>query len=102
VDVVVEPDVVLLPGVILQGSCVIGSHAEIGPDTHLVDTVVGEGARVASSVCRRSLIGADARIGPFAVLGEGTEVAPGAVVVAAFQTGSDQGPVEGNTEGEAG
>ena len=80
VDVVLEPDVVLLPGVILQGSCTIGSHAEIGPEAHLVDTVVGEGARVSSSVCRRSVIGAEARIGPFAVLGEGTEVAPGAVV----------------------
>ncbi len=80
VDVVVEPDVVLLPGVILQGSCVIGNHAEIGPDTHLVETVVGEGAVVASSVCRRSVIGADARVGPFAVLEEGTEVPAGAVV----------------------
>ena len=80
VDVVLEPDVVLLPGVILQGSCVIGSHAEIGPEVHLVDTVVGEGAVVASSVCRRSLIGADARIGPYAVLDEGTEVSPGDVV----------------------
>jgi bifunctional UDP-N-acetylglucosamine pyrophosphorylase/glucosamine-1-phosphate N-acetyltransferase len=80
VDVVVEPDVVLLPGVILQGSCVIGTHAEIGPEVHLVDTVVGEGARVASSVCRRARIGADARIGPFAVLDEGTEVPAGAVV----------------------
>ena len=31
-------DVVLLPGVILQGACVVGEHAEIGPDTRLVDT----------------------------------------------------------------
>jgi bifunctional UDP-N-acetylglucosamine pyrophosphorylase/glucosamine-1-phosphate N-acetyltransferase len=59
---------------------VIGTHAEIGPEAHLVDTVVGEGATVASSVCRRASIGADARIGPFAVLDEGTEVPPGAVV----------------------
>src|ERR1019366_3201857 len=80
VDVVVEPDVVLLPGVILQGACVIGSHAEIGPEVHLVDTVVGEGAVIASSVCRRSLIGSEARIGPFAVLDEGTEVPAGSVV----------------------
>jgi bifunctional UDP-N-acetylglucosamine pyrophosphorylase/glucosamine-1-phosphate N-acetyltransferase len=80
VDVMLEPDVVLLPGVILQGSCVIGSHAEIGPEAHLVDTVVGEGAVVASSVCRRSIIGDEARIGPFAVLDEGTEVPAGGVV----------------------
>jgi bifunctional UDP-N-acetylglucosamine pyrophosphorylase/glucosamine-1-phosphate N-acetyltransferase len=80
VDVVLAPDVVLLPGVILQGNCVIGTHAEIGPDARLVDTEVGEGATVASSVCRRSVVGADARIGPFAVLDEGSEVPPGAVV----------------------
>ena len=48
VEVELEPDVVLLPGVILQGACVIGAHAEVGPQVHLVDTVVGEGAVVAS------------------------------------------------------
>ena len=88
VDVVLEPDVVLLPGVILQGSCVVGSHAEIGPEVHLVDTVVGEGALVSSSVCRRSVIGAEARVGPYAVLAEGTEVAIGAATsVPAAATG---------------
>ncbi len=90
VDVELRPDVVLLPGVILQGSCVIGSHAEIGPHTHLIDTVVGDGATVASSVCRRSSIGADARVGPFAVLGEGTEVPPGAAVGAETAVGGRQ------------
>ena len=80
VDVEIQPDVVMLPGVILQGSCVVGAHAELGPDVHLVDTVVGEGAVVASSVGRRSVIGANARIGPFAVLEEGTEVPPGALI----------------------
>ncbi len=92
VDVVLEPDVVLLPGVILQGACRIGSHAEIGPEVHLVDTVVGEGAVVASSVSRRSVIGADARVGPFAVLEEGTEVPDGAVV-GRWSTGAPDGPL---------
>lgn len=80
VDVTLATDVVLLPGVILQGACVVGEHAELGPDTRLVDTTVGEGAVIASSVCRRSVIGPDARIGPFAVLAEGTEVPAGGVV----------------------
>ena len=79
-EVILANDVVLLPGVILQGACVVGEHAEIGPDTRLVDTTVGEGAVVASSVCRRSVIGPDARVGPFAVLAEGTEVLAGGVV----------------------
>jgi bifunctional UDP-N-acetylglucosamine pyrophosphorylase/glucosamine-1-phosphate N-acetyltransferase len=80
VDVELAPDVVLLPGVILQGSCRIGAHAELGPETRLVDSEVGEGAVVASSICRRSVIGANARIGPFAVLDEGSEVPEGGVV----------------------
>jgi bifunctional UDP-N-acetylglucosamine pyrophosphorylase/glucosamine-1-phosphate N-acetyltransferase len=100
VDVVLEPDVVLLPGVILQGSCEIGSHAEIGPEAHLVDTVVGQGARVASSVCRRSIIGAEARIGPFAVLDEGTEVPAGATVGRTPAPGQERG--DGGPDGSDG
>jgi bifunctional UDP-N-acetylglucosamine pyrophosphorylase / glucosamine-1-phosphate N-acetyltransferase len=88
-EVTLATDVVLLPGVILQGACVVGEHAEIGPDTRLVDSEVGEGAVVTSSVCRRSVIGPDARVGPFAVLVEGTEVpAGGAVGPAASDPGA--------------
>ena len=43
------------PGSSSRGPASVGEHAEIGPDTRLVDTVVGEGAVVASSVCRRSV-----------------------------------------------
>lgn len=101
VEVELEPDVVLLPGVILQGACVVRPRAEIGPETHLVDTVVGEGAVVASSVCRRSVIGADARVGPYAVLEEGSEVPEGGVVGAwgsAASPGST-GPDAGGSSG---
>jgi bifunctional UDP-N-acetylglucosamine pyrophosphorylase/glucosamine-1-phosphate N-acetyltransferase len=80
VDVELEGDVVLLPGVMLQGRCRIGEHAEIGPNARLVDTWVGDGAVVTASVCRRSHVGAEARVGPFSVLEEGTEVPPGTVV----------------------
>ncbi len=73
-------DVVLLPGVILQGACVVDDHAEIGPDVHLVDTRVGEAASVTHSVCRRAVIGRDARVGPYVVLEEGSEVVPGGSV----------------------
>jgi len=64
--------------------------------------VVGEGATVASSVCRRSSIGADARVGPFAVLDEGAEVPAGAVVGAGSGYGPDPAPGAGNTRGGAG
>ncbi len=81
VDASVEigTDVTLFPGTILQGRTVIGEHAEIGPNTRLVDCTVGEGAVVANSVGRQAEIGEHANVGPFASLEPGAHVAPGAI-----------------------
>ncbi|MDA8071312.1 MAG: NTP transferase domain-containing protein [Actinomycetota bacterium] len=89
VDAGVElaPDVVLLPGVVLQGACRIGSGAEIGPDCHLVDTVVGAGATVRQSSGVGAVVGAGACVGPFACLSAGAAVADGAVVAAFVELG---------------
>jgi hypothetical protein len=72
-----EPDVVLLPGVVLQGDCRVGAGAEVGPDCHLVDTVVGEGATVTKTTAVRAGIGDHARVGPFVSLGPGPRSQPG-------------------------
>jgi bifunctional UDP-N-acetylglucosamine pyrophosphorylase/glucosamine-1-phosphate N-acetyltransferase len=85
-------DVTLFPGTILRGITSIGAGAEVGPDTHLVDCVVGERAVVANTVGRQADIGSDARVGPFAVLGPGTKVAPG-TVTGAFFSEDDGGPL---------
>jgi bifunctional UDP-N-acetylglucosamine pyrophosphorylase/glucosamine-1-phosphate N-acetyltransferase len=74
------PDVVLLPGVVLQGECVLGPGAEVGPDCRLVDTVVGEAASVAKTTAVRAEIGAGAAVGPYVVLDAGAVVPPGTVV----------------------
>jgi bifunctional UDP-N-acetylglucosamine pyrophosphorylase/glucosamine-1-phosphate N-acetyltransferase len=71
------PDVTLFPGTMLQGACVVGTGARIGPDTRLVDCVVGEGAIVEHSAGREAEIGAGAHVGPFAVLEPGARVPPG-------------------------
>jgi bifunctional UDP-N-acetylglucosamine pyrophosphorylase/glucosamine-1-phosphate N-acetyltransferase len=84
-----DADVVLLPGVVLQGECTLGAGAEIGPDCHLVDSAVGAGAKVTKSTVVRAEIGEDARVGPFAVLGPGAHVADGAVVGPFTQLGAD-------------
>ncbi len=70
-------DVTLFPGTILQGNTVIGDHAEIGPNTRLIDCNVGEGAVVANSVCRNSEIGDHANVGPYASLEPGAHVNAG-------------------------
>jgi bifunctional UDP-N-acetylglucosamine pyrophosphorylase/glucosamine-1-phosphate N-acetyltransferase len=84
-----EPDVVLLPGVVLQGDCTVAAGAEVGPDCHVVDSVIGPGAKVTKSTVVRAEIGEDARVGPFAVLGPGANVAPGSVVGPFTQLGAD-------------
>jgi len=73
------PDVTLFPGTILQGRTVIGEHAEIGPNTRLIDCIVGEGAVVENSVGRKAEIGDHARVGPYASLEPGARVAAGVV-----------------------
>ena len=75
-----EPDVRLLPGTILEGRTVIGAGSVIGPDSHLVDTVVGERVGVANTVAREVEIGDDCQVGPFAYLRPGTRLAAGAKV----------------------
>ncbi len=82
-------DVVLLPGTILQGACELASGAEVGPDCHLVDTVVGPGSIVARTTAVQARIGAGCTVGPFAYLREGA-VVPDGGVVGAFE--SVEGP----------
>lgn len=74
-----ERDVTLYPGVVLQGRCTIGSGAEIGPGSHLVDTVVGPEAVVRTTFAERASIGARAVVGPWAALGPGDDVPAGHV-----------------------
>src|SRR5204863_8873826 len=82
VDATVElaPDVRLLPGTMLEGRTVVGAGATIGPDTQLLDTVVGREAVVRQTVSRDATIGDAATVGPFASLRPGTHIGPGAHV----------------------
>jgi bifunctional UDP-N-acetylglucosamine pyrophosphorylase / glucosamine-1-phosphate N-acetyltransferase len=82
IDATVElaRDVTIFPNTLLQGRTVVGEGVELGPDTRLVDCVVGSGARVEKTVGRDAEIGSDARVGPFAVLEPGAQVPPSWVV----------------------
>lgn len=76
--VVCGPDTVLEPNTFLRGDTKIGSGCLIGPNTHLVDTSVGDGAVVAFSVASKAKIGPEASVGPFANLRHDTVLARGA------------------------
>lgn len=89
--VTLERDVTLYPGTMLQGICRVGVGADIGPDTHLVDTDVGPGARVVQTVGVKAVIGSGATVGPWAALGPGDEVASG-VTTGPHYAGSNTTP----------
>jgi bifunctional UDP-N-acetylglucosamine pyrophosphorylase/glucosamine-1-phosphate N-acetyltransferase len=74
VTVALEPDVTLLPGTMLHGATEVARDAVIGPDSTLVDCLVGEGARVVRTHGSGARIGAGASVGPFTFLRPGTEL----------------------------
>jgi bifunctional UDP-N-acetylglucosamine pyrophosphorylase/glucosamine-1-phosphate N-acetyltransferase len=82
VDVAVERDVVIRPGVQLLGATHVAAGAQIGPDTTLLDTTVG----VEATVVRTHACGA--RIGPSVVVGPFTYLRPGAVLAATSKAGA--------------
>jgi bifunctional UDP-N-acetylglucosamine pyrophosphorylase/glucosamine-1-phosphate N-acetyltransferase len=83
-DVLIEPDVSLLPGTVLKGRCVIERGAQVGPYAYLTDSHVGEGAVVGSVEAIGAHVGEGARVGSYVVLSPGAKVAPGDAV-APFQ-----------------
>lgn len=78
VDVTVTfgQDALIHPGTQLHGATHIAEGAEVGPNTRLKDTRVGEGARVDNTVADRAVIGAGANVGPFTYLRPGTDLGP--------------------------
>ncbi|HEY3924855.1 MAG TPA: bifunctional UDP-N-acetylglucosamine diphosphorylase/glucosamine-1-phosphate N-acetyltransferase GlmU [Acidothermaceae bacterium] len=78
VDVVLEPDAVVLPNTMLLGRTTIASTARIGPNCSLLDTVVGVGAVVRDATCEGAWIGPQATVGPYTYLRPGTRLLRGA------------------------
>lgn len=100
-EVQLSTDVSLLPGVILRGECTVGEGAEIGPESTLVDTRVGERAEVRHSVCVGAVVGPEARVGPFSTLGPGAEVAAGGTVPPFTVIGGDVSGLETGSGSDA-
>ena len=76
--VVLHRDVLVEPGVRLEGAVTVGEGCRIGQGTVITDSVLGEGVEVRPyCVIDRALVGSGARVGPFARLREGTDLAEG-------------------------
>ena len=68
VDVTVGQDVTIHPNTQLWGATSIADGAEVGPETTLTNVTVGQGAKVVRTQGERSVIGAEASVGPFTYL----------------------------------
>ncbi len=56
----------ILPGTILSGKTIIGKECTIGPNTQVIDSVVGDNVSLNQSYCKNSTISENKEIGPFA------------------------------------
>jgi bifunctional UDP-N-acetylglucosamine pyrophosphorylase/glucosamine-1-phosphate N-acetyltransferase len=79
IDVQVEigEDTVIHPQTYLRGSTSIGSACEIGPNSLIQDTSIGDRCKITFSVTENAVLEDDVDIGPFAHLRKGAHLARG-------------------------
>ncbi|MBU8881416.1 bifunctional UDP-N-acetylglucosamine diphosphorylase/glucosamine-1-phosphate N-acetyltransferase GlmU [Bacillus sp. FJAT-29790] len=65
-DVTIGMDTILHPGTMLSGHTVIGSDCVIGPNSEIVNCMIGERSIIRQSAAHDSQIGSNVHIGPFA------------------------------------
>ncbi|MBM3948816.1 MAG: UDP-N-acetylglucosamine diphosphorylase/glucosamine-1-phosphate N-acetyltransferase [SAR202 cluster bacterium] len=65
VGVVIGEDTVVQPNSYLRGTTTIGSGCEVGPGSIIVDSRVGDGCKVVSSMVEGATLEEDVRVGPF-------------------------------------
>jgi bifunctional UDP-N-acetylglucosamine pyrophosphorylase/glucosamine-1-phosphate N-acetyltransferase len=96
VDVRLGRDVTIHPGSVLRGQTTVASGCVIGPRSQLLDCEVDEGAVIEACVARSAFIGANAHVGPYAVLETGERLEPGAITGPFYTRRGADGP-EGRT-----
>ena len=79
-DVKVAAGARILPGTHLLGRTSIDSGAVIGPNSYVVDSKIGARARVWYSVVEESVVGEDAKVGPYSHLRPKTRLGAGVKV----------------------
>lgn len=70
----IAPDAVIQPNTHLRGQTTIGTRSEIGPNSIVESTTIGERCRVVASVLEQSWVGNGVTIGPFAHLRPGARI----------------------------
>ena len=78
VDVEIAADATIEPGCLLRGATTVGADSIIGPHSTLIDSRVGEQARVLHSHLVSAVVGNLANVGPFTYMRPGAELGQGA------------------------
>ena len=68
----VGPDTVILPNTVLEGDTAIGEGCEIGPNTLIRGSQIGDGCKVFGSVVEYATLENDVNIGPYGHLRKGS------------------------------
>lgn len=77
-QVTIGPDTILLPNTHLRGKTAVGEGCEIGPNTLIDQSIIGDRCRVIASTLEHAEMEADSDIGPFSHLRPGAYVCSGA------------------------
>jgi bifunctional UDP-N-acetylglucosamine pyrophosphorylase / glucosamine-1-phosphate N-acetyltransferase len=73
-DVEIGRDTVVEPGTFLRGATRVGERCAVGPLTTVIDTQVGDEARIVHSYLQGAELGTGALVGPFAYLRPGARL----------------------------
>lgn len=76
-DVTLGQDTVIWPNTYLRGKTVIGENCNLGPDTIIESSQIGNSCRVLASYIESSLLEDEVRMGPFCHLRPGAHLAKG-------------------------
>lgn len=76
-EVEIAADATVEPGTSLRGATSVGADSIVGPNSTLIDTKVGEQARVLHSYLEGAEVGNLATVGPFAYLRPGADLGQG-------------------------
>lgn len=75
--VTIGQDTVIWPGTVLLGQTTVGTHANIGPNTQIVDSIIGDRCCVTYSVIEQARMDDASEIGPFGHLRKGAHLGEG-------------------------
>ncbi len=85
IQVILDQDVVILPGSILSGQTQVGAGSQIGPNSELNNCIIGQRAVINHSALQNCQVGPNCKVGPFTVI-EANVVLDEGTVGASFST----------------